>query len=118
MLIEGGRSDRRVPDSVRKRLQQSTFSAGKQLPDCNARPQRTLPGTRRYHNISYHIVVLKRQNRLKVGRDKPKLNFLGGDRRTLNNAKIMAETIDAIFDVFIRRLQAFLKVFCHGFMFL
>jgi len=26
-----------------------------------------------YHIISYHIVVLKRQNRLKVGTDKPKL---------------------------------------------
>jgi len=26
-----------------------------------------------YHIISYHIVILKRQNRLKVGIDKPKL---------------------------------------------
>jgi len=26
-----------------------------------------------YHNISYHIVDLKRQNRLKVGTEKPKL---------------------------------------------
>jgi len=26
-----------------------------------------------YHVVSYHIVVLKRQNRLKVATDKPKL---------------------------------------------
>jgi len=26
-----------------------------------------------YHIISYHIIVLKRQNHLKVGTDKPKL---------------------------------------------